>query len=402
MESIVLPADTRLATTSWLAKFFNLCGLVAILCLGYWAYGWSQDSSRAIFSYFFSYMSVLSIVLGSLIFVLIQHATRAGWSVVVRRIPETAMAITPLFVVLFIPIAFSIDSIFSWTSIAADDHVLLSKAPYLNKSFFLVRSVAYLCVWVLLSIGYYRWSTAQDGGKNPHLTKRMWWCSPLAIISFGLTVSFAGFDWLMSLQPHWFSTIFGVYFFAGCMLAGLAFIILMCMALQSCGALRTSMTTEHYHDLGKLLFGFTVFWSYIAFCQFMLIWYANMPEETEFYLHRLHHGWEYITWLLPLTNFFIPFFILMSRHAKRNKLVLGVGCVWIMLTHFVDIYWLVLPAFKDSVHGMSHFHVDFGDVTCLIGLTALFLWCFGFMLKGRDVIPTGDSRLGESLSFENF
>lgn len=402
METVMQPVDVRLPRTSWLSRFFLGSGVFGLVCMIYWVYAHSLNEARAMFAYLFSYISVLSIALGCLIFVLIQHATRAGWSAVIRRIPETAMATMPLFLLLFIPIACSTDVIFSWTQAGAHDEVLAAKAPYLNLSFFLVRSAIYLCLWVLLGVGYYRWSIKQDGGKNQDITRRMWWFSGLGIISFALSSSFASFDWLMSLQPHWFSTIFGIYFFAGCMLAALAFITLMCIALQSCGVLSSAITKEHYHDLGKLLFGFTVFWAYIAFSQFMLIWYANIPEETEFYIHRLHHGWECITWILPLTNFFFPFFVLMSRHVKRKKVMLVLMCLWILATHFMDIYWLVLPAYKDALSGIAELHFLPIDALCLLGMLGLFLGVFGWLLSREDVLPSGDTRLKESISFENF
>jgi len=401
MEAIVRPLDIRLSRQSWLSKFFSVCWVVGILGMAFWAYERSHNEARAMFSYLFSFMTVLSLALGCLIFVLIHHATRAGWSVVIRRVPETVIALLPLFALLFIPIWYSTDILYSWTHAAPHDEILKAKAPYLNTAFFTVRSVLYFVVWSTLGILYYRWSVAQDGKKNQQLTRKMWRLSPIGIIIFGLSASFAAFDWLMSLQPHWFSTIFGVYFFAGCILSGIAFITLMCVALQSCGVLNRSMTSEHYHDLGKLLFGYTVFWAYIGFSQFMLIWYANLPEETEFYLHRLHHGWEYISWALPLTNFFLPFFILMSRHIKKKKAVMIFMCLWILTTHFMDIYWLVLPGFVDD-HGFSHLDIQLVDIACLFGMMALFLGCFGFLFKRNDAMPTGDSRLPESLSFENF
>ena len=231
------------------------------------------------------------------------------------------------------PIAYLGHDLFPWSHVEHLDEVLLKKAPYLNMQFFMIRAAIYFVIWTVIGVWFYKKSLQQDTDSS--VTRKLWKWSALSIVLFALSISFASFDWLMSLQPHWYSTVFGVYFFAGSFLAGLAFMGLMLMKST------VPVTKEHYQDLGKLLFGFTVFWAYIGFSQFMLYWYANIPEETEFYLMRLENGWAGISWALLLTNFLIPFFLMMSRHAKRNPKVFTLGCVWIMLAHFLDIYWLV-------------------------------------------------------------
>lgn len=356
---------------------------------------------RAIFSYLFAYVSVLAIALGCMVFVLIQHVTRAGWSVNVRRVAEVGMVTMPLFLLLFIPIALKMSVLFPWLHISPDDHILTAKAPYLNGTFFLIRSFAYLILWVGLGFFFYRKSVGQDGGANPSFTRAMWGFSAPAVLIYALTVTFASFDWLMSLQPHWYSTIFGVYFFAGAFLSGLAFMTLFIMALQRAGMLK-EVTQEHFHDLGKLLFGFTVFWAYIAFSQFMLIWYANIPEEVEFFLHRLHHGWEGISWWMPITHFFLPFFFLMSRHVKKVRPALAFACIYILVMQFVNIFWLVMP--NVGAHGghPEHMHFTSMDGFGLIGILSLFVAYVCFLIARVEVYPSGDSRLSESIHFENF
>jgi hypothetical protein len=221
-----------------------------------------------------------------------------------------------------------------------------------------------------------------------------------------LSQTFAAFDWLMSLQPHWYSTIFGVYFFAGSMLFTFSFMVLILLGLQKAGALRNVVTTEHYHDLGKFMFGFTVFWAYIGFSQFMIIWYANIPEEVEFYYHRLAHGWEFVSWMMPITHFFVPFLFLLSRHVKRHRTGLAVGAVWIIVMHIIDIYWLVMPNF--AAHGLKvgehapHMHVNVGDIGALIGVFGIFLAVFGFLLNRNSLAASGDPRFEESLAHENY
>ena len=255
---------------------------------------------------------------------------------------------------------------------------------------FMIRAVIYFVIWSGIGIWFYKKSVQQD--TDPNVTRKLWKWSTLAIVLFALSTSFASFDWLMSLQPHWYSTVFGVYFFAGYFLAGLAF---MSLALM-----RTSipLKPDHYHDLGKLLFGFTVFWAYIGFSQFMLYWYANIPEETEFYMRRLENGWQFVSWMLIVTNFVIPFFLIMSRHSKRNLKVYAFGCIWIMLAHFLDIYWLVMPTSGDE-HWVNFLPYD---LSALLGLLALFMALFVFVKQGKSLIPKGDPRLKESLTFENY
>lgn len=392
--------QTRLPRTSFFYKMPLLCGLIGIVALAAFAFGASGNHERGAFSYLFAYTSVLAIALGCLVFVIIQHVTRAGWSVAVRRIAEMGSATMPLFLVLFIPIVWASSELFPWMHVG-HDAILEAKAPYLNYPFFLVRSFAYLLVWVCLGHFFYKKSLLQDDGRHPEVSRVLWKMSAPAVILFAFTVTFASFDWLMSLQPHWYSTIFGVYFFAGCFLSGLAFMTLIIMALQKAGVM-SCINQEHYHDLGKLLFGFTVFWAYIAFSQFMLIWYANIPEETEFFLVRLHHGWGCITWWMPITHFFLPFFFLMSRHVKKVKWALATACVWILLMQFVNIFWLVLP--NVGAHGGHPLHLGLSwiDVAALVGMLCLFLAYVCKLLIRQNVLPVGDPRLEESLNFENF
>lgn len=400
---IINHADVEIPRSSLLYKLPLVFLAIGIAALVYWSTFFGADRSRAMFSYLFAFMATLSLGLGALAFVLIQHVTRAGWSVLVRRIPETVISLMPLFIILFLPIAIFAHDIFPWLHEEHMDAILAKKAPYLDEQFFLMRSFGYLLVWSVLGVYFYRMSLLQDYGDRKEVTKSLQAISAPGIILFGLTLTFAAFDWLMSLQPHWYSTIFGVYFFAGCILFALAFTTLTCILLQSAGLLK-SVTGEHYHDLGKLLFGFTIFFAYIGFSQFMLYWYGNIPEEMEFYAHRLHNGWELISYAMPITHFFLPFFGLMSRVLKRVKIVLIMNCLWIIAMHFVDLYWLIIPAYSDPQvhHGPTHLNVLLVDVLALVGMLSIFFGGFLFVLSRRKIVAVGDPRLTESLAFENF
>lgn len=399
-----LTGSIEIPKSSLLYKLPLVFMLVGILCLVYWTTLYKADPGRSMYSYLFGFTTTLSLGLGAIAFVLLQHVTRAGWSVVLRRIPETLIALMPLFIILFVPIAILSHDIFPWTHADHIDAILEKKIGFLNEPFFLIRSFAYLLSWSIIGVWFYRVSLAQDEGGKFQLTKNMQAFSAPAIIIFGLTLTFASVDWLMSLQPHWYSTIFGVYFFAGCLLFALAFTTLMAMILQRAGFLRGVITGDHYHDLGKLMFGFTIFWAYISFSQFMLYWYGNVPEEIEFYAHRLHHGWDVISWGLPISNFFIPFFGLMSRALKRVKFVLTINCLWVIAVHLVDLYWLIIPAYNDPAvkDGPPHLHVSLADILATVGMLSLFMGAFLFVLSRRKIVAAGDPRLPESLAFENF
>ena len=217
-----------------------------------------------------------------------------------------------------------------------------------------------------------------------------------ALLLLALTVTFAAFDWLMSLDPRWYSTIFGVYYFSGAIVGFLAAVILLAMLLQRGGRLTASVTVEHYHDLGKLLFAFVIFWGYIAFSQYLLIWYANIPEETGWYLVRQTGDWAGVSVLLLCVHLLLPFFGLLSREVKRRKVLLGFWAVWMLAAHWIDVYWLVMPSVSPTRPPLAM--VDFG---CLAGLGCLYLAAVAHAAQGRALLPLGDPRLPESLAFEN-
>lgn len=400
---VSIPEDVRLPQTALWSKL-PLLGIVAGaagLVATFATLGTNRE--YVAHSYLFAFALWLSVALGCLAFVLIQHVVRAGWSASVRRLFESGMAPLWVFALLFIPVAWLGHDLFPWTHAEHLDETLKKKIPYLNEGFFFVRAALYFVIWVALSQYLYRRSVRLDDVSDAHAKKRivhsLWKAGALGVILFGLSQSFAAFDWLMSLQPHWYSTMFGVYFFAGSMLGAYSFITLVAMALQRDGAIKTALTTEHYHDLGKFLFGHTVFWAYIAFSQFMLIWYANIPEEVEFFYVRMEHGWAPLSYILPLSNFFIPFFFLLSRHVKRNRVALACAAVYIFVVHMVDIYWLVMPTVSHGHFPNSNLWID---VAAVVGVGGIFLAVFGWYLSRHNLVATGDPRLVESLTHQNF
>jgi hypothetical protein len=236
----------------------------------------------------------------------------------------------------------------------------------------------------------------QDVAPDPLIPAQLRKVSAWGLPVLAVTATFASFDLLMSLDPHWFSTIFGVYFFAGAMWATFAILVLVNLAFQRGNVgLVNVVTTEHYHDLGKFMFGFTVFWAYIAFSQYMLIWYGNIPEETLWYRHRLEYGWEYNSLALLVMHFIIPFLILLPRSTKRSVPVLAVMGVWFLIMHWFDLHWLALPV----LHHDAMFH--WLDFTAWLGLFGLFVGAFLFRLARHSLIPRNDPYLSESLHFHN-
>ena len=356
------------------------------------------DPGQLYYSWLVAFMFFLSLGLGALFFVLIHFATKAGWGVVVRRLAENLSATLPVFLLLGIPILFGMEELFHWSHADAMEHdeVLRGKQGYLNVSFFTVRAVIYFACWSAIGLWYLRSSRQQDRTGDEALTRRMTALSGPAIAIFALTLTFASFDWIMSLDPHWYSTIFGVYFFAGSLVGGFASMIVLAAALVRAGYLRDIVTREHFHDLGKLLFAFTVFWAYIGFSQFFLIWYANIPEETIWYLDRLEGSWKPLTILLAVGHFGVPFFFLMSRHIKRRLPLVVLGAVWMLAVHLLDIYWMVMP-----VKHPEGVHLTALDATTLLSVGSVFLAVLGWNMRGRPLVPIKDPRLTESLNFEN-
>jgi hypothetical protein len=363
----------------------------------------SDDSSlRFSAAYLVNCTFFLSISLGAMFFVMMQHLTRAGWSVTVRRLAEilaaNAIWLGLPFLLILVPVLLGTSPLYRWSypdAVGANE-LLRHKAVYLNGPFFAARAVVYFVVWGTTAWFYLSRSKRQDVSGDPQLTRRMEKAAPVAMILYAVTVTFASFDWLMSLTPDWFSTIFGAYFFSGAVVAALAVLVLFAMVLQSRGMVRRAITVEHYHDLGKLLLGFVVFWGYMAFSQYMLIWYANMPEETVWYMARQAGPSKWASLGLLFGHLLIPFLGLLSRDVKRRRILLAFWALWLLAAHWFDLYWLVMPTFFPE-------RLPFGiaDLGCFGGMACLFLaGTIQFARRGH-LTPIGDPRLAESLAFEN-
>ena len=377
-------------------------------------------------SYLVGWIAALGISLGAMFFVLLQHMTRSGWSASLRRIAEgMAKNVTWLWM-LFIPIIILVLSgngelLYQWADreLMETDHMLHAKAAYLSPMFWSIRAMVFLLAWAIIGSLFFKWSTAQDADGDVKWTHKMQKFAPLCMIIYAFSQSYAIIDWVMTLQPKWFSTMFAVYYFAATMTGFFSMIILITRFLQGTGHVQKSVTTEHYHDLGKWLFGLgVVFWAYIGFSQYMLIWYANIPVETGWYMTRQLGGWASISILLLVGHFLIPFVLLITRWTKRLRSPLPIIAGWLLLMYFVDMYWLVMPRIPEDAiavatsYGQLADQVTAGEVsvgygwsvvnfTCLIGMIALV--CSGTLLNLRkcNLVATSDPRLDEALHFEN-
>ncbi len=388
----VAPRATRVMGTAGLAAGV-LCVVLAMIQTDGW--------SRFYHAYLVSYCFFLTISLGALFFVILQHLTRAGWSVVVRRIAEILASNLGLLAILALPILFDVISshhLYPWTrpELIQENHLLQMKRPYLNETFFIIRIVFYFALWIGLARFFFRNSIKQDTSGDIALTARMQRVSAPGMLLFALSVTFASFDLLMSLNPLWFSTIFGVYFFAGSLVAFFAVLPISTHLLQKGNRLKHAITTEHYHDMGKLIFAFIVFWAYIAFSQYMLQWYGNLPEETEWYLVRQTGPWPAASLFLLAGHFVIPFFVLLSRHPKRHRNLLFAGAIWVLAMHWFDLYWLVMPEISPARIPFSLL-----DAASFIGVGGLYGAAVCYRMRNIALIPQRDPRLGESLAFEN-
>jgi hypothetical protein len=404
---------------------------------------------RAIFfhAYLVAFLFFLSITLGALFFVLLHHLARAGWSVTLRRLAEALAGNVVLMLPLALPLLAGRRELYEWLEpgVTQGDKILAGKAAYLNEHALLLRFAIYFAVWIFLAWYFRSSSIKQDQTGDIALSRRMEKLSAPGMIALGFTLSFAAIDLLMSLNPHWFSTIFGVYFYAGAVVSFLAIITLLARWLQNSGRLRDVVSTEHYHDLGKLTFTFTIFWGYIAFSQYMLIWYANMPEETQFFIPRQLGPWAAVSLVLLFCHLLIPFVGMLSRHAKRGLGVLAFWAVWMLMAHLLDLYWLVMPNLYIRRIPEAVAHVDGGSALPLteslarlvvsnqhvydvgpayqsfaaqinappqapallmtlglvLGLGGLYLVSTAWLLRGPALVPMKDPRLPEALSFEN-
>lgn len=440
------------------AKVAAVLGLLLTILLGVF----ERDGFRRFyFAYLVSFIYFLTLCIGGLFFVLTQHVSRAGWSVTVRRVAEIFAATMPIMAALSAPILVSVvlerGDLYRWAlpmSAASEevqkivkagnadeptadeikppapaliavqdgsggaesepfppagerkiDALMFAKRSWLNPGFFVLRAILYFAIWSAMGVWYWKQSILQDDTGDVKITVKLQRPSGFLLVVLGLTVTGAAFDWVMSLDPHWFSTIFGVYIFAGSAISVFASMIVIFRILQAEGYLKSSVDTEHFHDLGKYLFAFVFFWGYIAFSQYMLLWYANLPETVRWLSRRgattaPNHvnGWSALILILLFCHLLIPFGGLLSRHIKRKAGTLLFWAIWLLVFHYLDLYWLIMPEYGPGFHPLSIAM----DISAFVGIGGVFLATIIRLGSHHSLRPTHDPRLAESLAFHNF
>ncbi|MGF1669862.1 MAG: hypothetical protein ACFCU6_05385 [Balneolaceae bacterium] len=366
-------------------------GVVGLIASGV---GFFLNSEQFFFSYLTSFTYFTSFALAALILLMVHHITQSSWGVVVRRIPEAFSSNIWVWGLFIIPVLLGMHSLYHWTHTedVLADPILAGKMPYLNEPFFVIRQVIYFGIWGFLGYRLQKVSIEMDKTGNWGLTQLLKKYSAPGILIFAITIAFASFDWLMSLDPHWFSTMFGVYFFAMSFQAFFPLMILLIFWMQKQGILENTISKSHIYDMGAWFFGFTVFYAYIAFSQLLLIYYANIPEETLWFYHRLEGSWAFVSYSLIIGRFILPFFLLLNRDVKHNKKLLIFTSVLVLFMHFVEVYWIAMPILNH--HGVS---ISWMDITTFFGLGGIFFGLFFQRLKKHNLIPVNDPKLAESL-----
>jgi hypothetical protein len=363
------------------------------------AAAWAIDADRFYQAYLPGYLFWLAVSLGCLGWTMIHHLTEGRWGFPLRRIWEAGSRTVWLMFPLFIPIYLGMHAVFSWTlPEAAQDPMLVEKSKYLNVPFFMTRFVLYFIIWGGFAYLLSTWSSKQDGEQVEPTRTWMRKLSGAGIVTMAITVSFMSVDWAMSVDPHWFSTIFGFLFAVSDLLAAMAVTIITVKLLENCEPFNKTITTDVYHDLGNWLLAFTMLWAYMSFSQFLIIWSGNTQEEIPWYIVRNTNGWNIVTVILVVFHFAVPFLVLLTRTTKRAPSMLVKVAVWMLIMRYIDLYWLVMPSLGG--HGVegAGFHFSWIDLTVPIGLGGIWVGFFAMQLKSRNLAPIGDPRLQEALA----
>jgi hypothetical protein len=379
-----------------LPSYFKWLSLVLVVIgVATFAIGVGSHPNRVWPAYLTSFFYFTTLAVGGLFFAAIQHATNAGWSVTTRRFVEAFASFIPVAFVFGLILLAGGKNLYTWLNpeIVASDALLQAKQAYLNQGFFWVRTILFFVLWMVFGFKILGNSVKQDqSGDDKYTHSNLRWSIAFLLV-FALSYSLFSVDTLMSLEPHWFSTIFGVYCFAGLFQSVMALAVLFIARLVKNKTMPEYINENHLHDVAKFLFAFTIFYAYIAFSQFMLIWYANIPEETSFFLHRSHSGWMSVSMSLLVFKFVVPFLALLPRWAKRTPAHASAVAVLILIMQYVDIFWLVYPNFNEG-----HLVFSFWEVGVFLGFLGAFLFTVSRFLDKYSVVPMKDPRLHESVA----
>jgi hypothetical protein len=347
------------------------------------------DWQQFLRSYLFAYLYWTGMALGCLAILLMHHVVGGKWGMLIRRLCEAGARTLPLMALLLIPVLFGIHILYPWARPEAlNDASIQTKTAYLNVPFFIVRAIIFFAIWFLYAHLLSKWSAEQDRTGDERLIGRMRAFSAPGLIVITLTTTFAFIDWIMSLEPHWFSTIYGAMFMVGEMLESFAFVIALVIILSKTSPLKEYTTPQHIHDLGNLMFAFMVLWAYLSFSQFLIIWSGNLPDEIPWYLRRLRGGWGWVALTIVIFHFAVPFALLLFRGVKRREERLFRVCVLMIAIRLVDVYWITEPAFFGQ-----HIRIHWMDFVTPVAVGGLWLAAFFWQLKSRPLLPMRDPRL---------
>jgi hypothetical protein len=362
-----------------------LGGVLVAVCL---ATGMA-DKAEFFRSYLVAFLFWIGITLGCLALLMVQHLTGGNWALVIRRILEAGSRTLPLMAVAALPLLLGMKTLYSWARPGQTDPVILTKHLYLNPEFFTARMILYFCIWFLLAYKLNQWSRIEDVvGGDISLWGRMEGLSGVGLVVYGFTVTFASIDWVMSIEPRWYSTIYGMLFMVGQALAALAFAITVLIWLSDREPLSQVVRPSHFQDLGSFLLVFVMLWAYMEFSQFLIIWGGNLSEEIPWYIRRMQGVWGHVGLLLVLLNFALPFFLLLFRHVKRRTRSLLIVAVLVLLMRLVDMYWMVLPAF-----GGGNVHLTWMNVVLPLGFGGIWFAYFVWQLQRLPILPVHDPRM---------
>lgn len=340
-------------------------------------------------SYLFAYIFWTGLTLGCLGIFFLHNVVGGNWGVAIRRLVESGLKTLPLIVVFAIPVFFALGSLYKWTdaSFVKEHFAVGHKAAYLNPTWFIIRTLLYFLIWGFSGYRILAMANEHDRTGDRALFRKIKGRSAPALLVFVLTTTLAFIDWIMSLEPDWYSTIYAWMFTVGEVVLTFSFLVAVLVLLSKREPFASFLTRQHYHDIGNLMLAFTMLWAYMSFSQFLIIWAENLPDEIPWYVRRFSGGWGYIAWTIAIFHFFVPFFLLLLRFVKKNPTRLRTLAIWIIIMHILDVFWIVEPAFRQR--GLE---VSWTDPAALIGLGGIWLAVFVWNLKSRPLLPARDPR----------
>jgi hypothetical protein len=376
-----------------------IAGIGAVFCV----VGAVVDPHRAAAAYLTAYVACVAVALGALAMIMIARVTAATWFVALRRQAEQVVATLPVLALLFLPVLAAVHLLYPW---AQPDAVLApavrvavqAKRAYLNLPFFVARSVVYWATWITLGELLRRASLAQDNADSEAIERRMRVICAVGLPAFALTMTFASFDWMMSLSPAWYSTIYGVDYFAGGMVGALALIVVLVARGRWRGELPDAVGAGHMHALAKLLLTFVLFWVYIGFSQLIVIWSADIPAEITWYLSRMHGGWKLLGGVLVAGHFALPFCALLVLSVKRSVVAMSLIGAWLVIMHYLDLYWIVMP---DAAPRNAHASAYWMDAAAVLFVAGAASIAWALRRRAEAPVPTGDPRIDASLAYSS-